>query len=306
MSDAAAGGSVRVADSSADVLSAGLRRQLDCLSLLSRRHLATRGQGDRRSPRRGQSLQLVDYRPYVAGDDPRQVDWNAYGRSGELFLRLYEDERTLTVHLLLDVSDSMDWGVPNKRAAALRLASALAYVALSSYDRLQIAYLGDRVVGQAGPYFGLPRRASALAALAKAPTARRTDLLASVGAYADRIREPAVLILITDLLSPTAEDGLRRLATGRHETVVLQLLAPQELDPEPAEDVQLVDRETGQSIDVNLDLATIARYRERLEQWLDRIAVLCRERNTRYARFSSADDLEREVIRALRRQGILQ
>lgn len=306
MSENPAGGSARVAESTADVLSAGLRRQLEGLTLLSRRRLATRGQGDRRSPMRGHSLQLVDYRPYVPGDDPRQVDWNAYGRSGELFLRLYEDERTLTVHLLVDVSDSMDWGLPNKRSAALRLASALAYVALSSYDGLRIAYLGDRVVGQDGPYWGQPRRASALAALAQAPTARRTDLLASVGAYADRIREPGVLILITDLLSPTAEAGLRRFASARHEAVVLQLLAPQELDPEPAEDVQLVDRETGQSIDVNLDLATLARYRERLDRWFERLAGLCRERNARYARFSSADDLERDIIRALRLQGILR
>src|SRR4029077_9959684 len=138
--------------------------------LVSRSRIARQGQGDRRSPLRGHSLQLVDYRPYVAGDDPRHGDWNAYARSGELFLRLYEDERTLTVHLLVDVSDSMDWGTPNKKQAALRLAGALAYVALSSFDRLQIVFLGDRVVGQAGPFWGQPHRAPALEALAQAPS----------------------------------------------------------------------------------------------------------------------------------------
>jgi uncharacterized protein (DUF58 family) len=278
---------------------------LEALRLVSRRRIATQGGGDRRSPLRGNSLQLVDYRPYVPGDDLRQVDWNTYGRSGELFLRLYEDERTLTVHLLIDVSDSMDWGTPNKRQASLHLASALTYLALSSYDRVHIAYLGDRVVGQAGPFWGQPQRASALAALAQAPTARQTDLATSVGTYVDRIRQPGILILITDLLSPTTEAGLRRFASARHETIVLQVLAPEELNPEPAEDVRLVDRETGRSIDVNLDLATIARYRERLEAWLERMVAMCRERNARYARFSSADDLERDVMRALRSKGVL-
>src|SRR5260370_5737850 len=111
----------------------GFLRQLEVSPLHSRRRQAFLGQGDRRSPLRGNSLQLVDYRPYVPGDDLRQVDWNVYSRSGELFVRLYEDERTLTVHLLVDVSRSMDWGVPNKRQTALRLASILAYIALSSY-----------------------------------------------------------------------------------------------------------------------------------------------------------------------------
>src|SRR5579859_3313253 len=278
MSDTPDGASARVATSAAAVLPAGLRHQLEGLTLVSRSRLGRQGQGDRRSPLRGHSLQLVDHRAYVAGDDPRQVDWNAYARSGELFLRLYEDERTMTVHLLIDVSDSMDWGTPNKKQAALRLASALAYVALSSYDRLQIAFLSDRVVGQAGPFWGQAQRASALEALARAPSSSRTDLQASIAAYVDRIRQPGILILLTDLLSRTAEAGLRRFANARHEAVVLHILAPQELDPEQAEDVRLVDRETGQSIDVNLDRATLARYRERLGAWLEGLAILCRER----------------------------
>ena len=299
-------GAAPLADLTSRILPADLRRQLEGLSLGSRRRLATQGQGDRRSPLRGNSLQLVDYRPYAPGDDPRQVDWKAFGRSGELFVRLYEDERTLTVHLLVDVSDSMDWGTPNKRQAALGLASALAFVALSSYDRLQIAFLGDRIVGRAGPFWGPPKRAAALAALAGAPTARQTDLATSVASYVDRIRQPGILLLITDLLSPTAEAALRRFASARHETIVLQILAPQELEPEPAEDVQIVDRETGQTIDVNLDRATIARYQERLRAWLESLALLCRERNARFVRFSSADDLSHDMTRALRLHGILR
>jgi uncharacterized protein (DUF58 family) len=281
-------------------------RQLEGLSLRSRRRQAYLGQGDRRSPLRGNSLQLVDYREYVPGDDLRQVDWNVYSRSGELFVRLYEDERTLTVHLLVDVSRSMDWGTPNKRLAALRLASALAYVALSGYDRLQFGFLADRVVAQAGPYWGPQQRAVALGALAAAPSARETDLAASVAAYIERLRQPGLLVLITDLLSPTAEDALRRLASVRHEAIVLHLLAPEELDPEPAEDLTLVDYETGRTIDVNLDLATLARYRERLAEWTDRLARLCQERGARYLRLNSADDLESGAIRALRLNGIVE
>lgn len=254
---------------------------------------------------RGNSLQYVDFRPYVPGDDLRQVDWHAYGRSGELFVRLYEDEQILPVHLLIDVSRSMDFGIPNKRQKALQLAGALSYVALCGYDRLQIGFLADRTVAMAGPFWGQHQWGAVSDALATAPSSTQTDFAASVGGYVDRLKQPGLLIFFTDLLSPTAEAGLRRLATAKHEAVVVQLLAPQELDPEPAEDVQLIDRETGQSIEVNLDLGTLAEYRRRLAEWTDRLARLCHERNARYLRLSSGDDLERETIRALRAQGVL-
>lgn len=286
-------------------LEPSLLRRLEKLTLVSRRRLARQGQGDRRSPMRGNSLQYVDFRPYVPGDDPRQVDWHAYGRSGELFVRLYEDEQILPVHLLIDVSRSMDFGIPNKRQKALQLAGALSYVALCGYDRLQIGFLADRTVAVAGPFWGQHQWGAVSDALATAPSSTQTEFAASVGGYVDRLKQPGLLIFFTDLLSPTAEAGLRRLATAKHEAVVVQFLAPQELDPEPAEDVQLIDRETGQSIEVNLDLGTLAEYRRRLAEWTDRLARLCHERNARYLRLSSGDDLERETIRALRAQGVL-
>jgi uncharacterized protein (DUF58 family) len=248
----------------------------------------------------------VDFRAYAPGDDLRQVDWNVFGRSGELFVRLYEDERALSVHLLIDVSQSMDWGEPNKRKVALKLASALSYIALSGIDRVHVGFLGERIVGLAGPFWGQHQRAAALAALAAAPTARQTDFGACLAPYVDRLRAPGLLILISDLLSPTAEDGLRRLAGARNEAAVLHLLSPQELDPEPGEDIQLVDRESGQTVDVSLDLDTIARYRERLTAWSDGLGRLCRERNARYVRLSTGDDVERDVMGTLRAQGIVQ
>lgn len=305
-------GSAENGDEGAVFLEPRLSRLLDRLTLTTRGRLAMHGQGDRRSPARGNSLQLVDFRPYTPGDDLRQIDWNVYGRSGDLFVRLYEDERVLTVHLLIDVSRSMDWGRPGKRAAALRLAAALGYIALNSSDRVVVGFLGDSVIGRAGPFWGPHQRAALFAALTNAPRATTTDFAASIGGYVDRVRTqpgggPSLLVFISDLLSPTAEAGLRRLANGpRHECVVLQILAPDELDPEPSEDVQLIDRETGQTVELHLDLATLARYRRRLTEWTEGTASLCRERSARYLRISSDDDFEGSILRALRSGGIVR
>src|SRR6478735_5407945 len=87
-------------------------RKLERLSLISRKLKAGRLKGERRSPKRGQSVEFADYRTYAHGDDLRRVDWNAYARMERLFIKLYQEEEDLTVHVLLDASRSMDWGDP--------------------------------------------------------------------------------------------------------------------------------------------------------------------------------------------------
>src|SRR5687768_16190747 len=88
-------------------------RKLERLSLISRKLKAGRLKGERRSIKRGQSVEFADYRNYTPGDDLRRLDWNAYARMERLFIKLYQEEEDLTVHILIDASKSMDWGDPN-------------------------------------------------------------------------------------------------------------------------------------------------------------------------------------------------
>src|SRR3954468_7508112 len=88
-------------------------RKLERLSLVSRKIKAGQLKGERRSLKRGQSVEFADYRNYTHGDDLRRVDWNAYARMERLFIKLYQEEEDLTVHVLVDASKSMDWGDPN-------------------------------------------------------------------------------------------------------------------------------------------------------------------------------------------------
>src|SRR5258708_27838519 len=118
------------------LLDGAFARRLERLQLISRKRLVGQGQGDRRSLRKGSSLEFADYRHYVEGDDPARVDWNIYSRTDTLFVRLYEEEEVLNVHLLVDASRSMDWGEPSKLRYARRVAAALGYVALNASNRL--------------------------------------------------------------------------------------------------------------------------------------------------------------------------
>src|SRR5436305_3107263 len=144
-------------------LDGAFARRLERLTLISRKRLIGQGQGDRRSLRKGSSLEFADYRHYVEGDDPARVDWNIYSRTDTLFVRLYEEEEVLNVHLVLDASRSMDWGEPSKLRYARRLAAALGYVALNAANRLFIwplsatssSYAPAWAPGRAGPMLSL-------------------------------------------------------------------------------------------------------------------------------------------------------
>src|ERR671933_96795 len=138
-----------------------LARRLERLSLVSRKRLIGQGQGDRRSLRKGSSLEFADYRHYVEGDDPARVDWNIYSRTDTLFVRLYEEEEVLNVHLLVDASRSMDWGDPPKLRYARRLAAALGYVALNASNRLFVWPLSASASSY-GPAWGRGRAGAML------------------------------------------------------------------------------------------------------------------------------------------------
>jgi uncharacterized protein (DUF58 family) len=118
--------------------------QLERLSLLSRRAFRGSVKGERRSPRRGHSVEFADYRAYGHGDDLRYVDWNVYGRLERLHVKLFVDEEDLCLHLLVDASASMRFGTPSKLVYAVRTAAALGFVGLVNHERVGVGILRQR------------------------------------------------------------------------------------------------------------------------------------------------------------------
>lgn len=125
------------------LISPALAAKLDRLDILSRKILAGRLPGERRSKRRGRSVEFDDFREYSAGDDLRHIDWNVYARLDRLFIKLFREEEDLALHIILDASPSMDAGVPSKLVFTHRLAMALAYIGLVNHNRVSIALFGS-------------------------------------------------------------------------------------------------------------------------------------------------------------------
>ena len=206
-------------------------RRLEQLELASRRMTAGRMKGERRSVRRGQSVEFADYRNYAVGDDLRQLDWNAYARLEKLFVKLFVEEEDVTVHLLVDASRSMDYGEPNKLDAARRAAAALGYLGLASMDRVSVAFLGDGAATGMRPMRGKRRALELFKFLSEPRPERLTGLASAARAYAGRIRGRGPMLLISDLMDPGYLDALRDLAGTRCQLSVLHMLAPDELEP---------------------------------------------------------------------------
>ncbi|HYY87223.1 MAG TPA: DUF58 domain-containing protein [Chloroflexota bacterium] len=280
--------------------------RLDRLALVSRRRLIGFGKGDRRSVRRGTSLEFIDYRAYASGDDPRQVDWNVYGRSGSLFVKLFEEEEVLTVHLLLDTSASMDWGSGNKLLFARRLAAALGYISLVGATRLHVISLADDMERSFGPAWGRRQMSGLLTFLDAAEGRGETDLDRALRSYALRAREPGLAILISDLLTPKFELGIRRLLDRHFELVVLQVLAPEEAEPPMSGDLTLIDRESGTEVPITLNQEAVERYRRRFAEWSSGIERFCGRHQVVFQRLLSDERLEHVLFDTLRRRGVLR
>src|SRR3954471_4760057 len=114
-----------------DLFDEEFQRKLDYLALVSRRVFAGRLRAERRTKKTGSGIEFADHREYTAGDDFRYLDWNVYGRTGKLLLRLFEEEEDLSIYILLDCSRSMLFGEPPKFDHARKLAAAMAYVGLA-------------------------------------------------------------------------------------------------------------------------------------------------------------------------------
>src|SRR5215218_5929294 len=171
--------------------------RLDQLDLVSRKLLAGKMKGERRSKRRGQSVEFADYRNYVIGDDLRFIDWNIYARLDRLFLKLFLEEEDLAVYVLADVSKSCDYGNPNKALYIKKVAAAIAYIALVNYNRVNVVAMADGIVAETGPMGR--RRVSQMIDFVTKLEPTGTSYFAEAGKrFALANRQKGVLIVLSD------------------------------------------------------------------------------------------------------------
>ncbi len=283
-------------------------KKLEALSLASRRILAGQTKGERRSHKRGSSIEFADFREYALGDDLRYVDWKAYGRLEKLFLKLFVEEEDLSIHLLVDTSQSMNFGSPLTKADyARRLAAALGYVALSEYDRVLLASLGEGLGERLPPLRGKPGIFPFFNYLeTKLPTGGGTRLGEALSQYANRAKGGGIAVVISDFFDETHVKGIQALLSRRFQVVLLHVLDPEELAPTLTGDLRLLDSETGAAREVSLSPALLAQYNASLKQFCDGLQAMANRYGMDYVRSSTAMPFEDVVLKSLRGGGLVR
>jgi uncharacterized protein (DUF58 family) len=299
-------------------------RKLERLAILSRQAIAGQVQGERRSPKRGHSVEFADFRPYAPGDDFRRIDWNAYARLERFFLKLFVEEEDLTVHILVDASRSMDWGHPNKLWYAVRMAAALGYIALAGLDRVTVTALGAAGGTNGGMDFLSPRRGkqqafSLFQFLSALQANGALELGMALVRYGNRSIRPGPLLLLSDLFdivpqgperprvhSGDVREGLNALAARGFEVTVLHILAPDEVDPELAGDLKLRDVESGAEVEITADYDLLNRYRDGLAEWRGELRQFCKARGIHYVSVDTSVPFDELLFALLPRHGVLK
>lgn len=284
------------------LLDSGDVRRLQRLSLRTLAALSAALIGQREGRARGAvGVEFAEHRRYVPGDDLRRIDWNAYGRVGELLVKTSPVETRARLVVMLDASASMDGGEPNKLQYGRRLAALLGAIALLRSDSVQAQMLSD----------GRARGASTLDApgmlrvladeLQRLPAGTETRLGAAVADARTQGGGGDLVVLISDALVPDddLQAALRELARAGRFATLLHVLDAADAEAGALGGVRLRDRETGQILTTQITEGVSARYARHYAQFLERVAGLCRAAGVTYVQMpTDADPLELLLARA--------
>ncbi len=294
-----------------DLIGNELMARIGQLDLVSRKIFSGKIQGERRSKRRGQSVEFADFRQYVHGDDLRFIDWNIFGRLDRLFLKIFLEEEDLSLVVAVDASASMDWGDPSKFVFAQRLAMALGYIGLVNHNRVTLAAFG----GQGG-----------LQVLKNLRGRRKTAemgrwLLDLKPGGADTFEESmkslalgrqgrGVMVVLSDfLLKGGYEKGLRYVAGRGFDLWCMQTLAPQEIDPAAhglAGDWRLTDLEDRDETEVTASPGLIEQYRANLGAWCANLRDFAVRRSIMHMVVDTSTEVDELLLEYMRRRGLLR
>ncbi|MFW5744003.1 MAG: DUF58 domain-containing protein [Spirochaetota bacterium] len=277
-------------------------RKLEQLSLLARKIRSGVSRGENISINRGASLEFSDYRLYQPGDDFRYLDWNIYSRLNRLFVKVFTAEENLTVHILLDTSRSMAFGEPTKLWYAGRLAAALGYLAVNNLDRVGVSAFAEGIEHSLQPVRQTSHVFSIFDYIASLKPSGRTDFNRTLRDYSLRTKRPGLAILVTDLLDPGGYmEGLRALLYRRFDIMLIQVMAEDELDPRLKGPFRLVDGETDDETELNVEPETVDEYKRRLGIFFGEIEEFCLSHDIEYLRTTNRIPFEDVVFSYLRR-----
>jgi uncharacterized protein (DUF58 family) len=287
-----------------DLLPAARAARLERVSLRTRRPIAGALVGQHGSPRRGSSLDFADHRQYTDGDDFRRIDQNLLARLDQLVIKLFDADDDLTVHVLLDDSASMSIG--GKLRQAQELIAAIGFVTVRRRDTVVLHTLHGAPIRCAGSN-AMPML---LAALENTHPRGTTDLVGAVDRFMGA-KGPGLMLIVSDFLTADWEQALRVLPSnrrdqGRQQGVAIHVMHPDEIEPPLSGDLELVDIETGDTLNVSLNPSSLKDLRAHINSWMTEVKTQCRRLGFDHSVLLATEDLDTHLDRQWREMELLR
>ena len=247
-------------------------KELDRFSFMVRKRVSTAYSGSRRSILKGRGMEPVSYREYTQGDDFKTIDWKVYGRTEKLYVKEFEEEKSLTTHILLDTSKSMDFR--NKFEYAAMMALGFAYLVTKDNEKFAVATFGEEI-NITKPKRGRKYLSLTIDLLNSTRLIGKTRFDYCMEKYANVIRSRSLVFIISDFMADieAVRNSIFRLEDN--ELVLIQVLDPLEKNLDLGGEAKLIDLETDAKMDIYTSPRLRAEYQNRLNDHIAKIKETC-------------------------------
>ncbi len=281
--------------------------KLEQLELISKKIFVGRMKGERKSKRRGSSVEFADHRNYSIGDDLRHIDWNVYGRLDKLFLKLFLEEEDLHVYTMLDTSLSMDFGDPTKLHYGKQVAAALAFIGLVNHDRVILDTFSTALTAGLSGIRGRSQMWRVVQHLDQIQATGSSNITAAAKAFAIKHTGKGLVMVISDFMDKHGyEDALRYLLARNLDIYVIQVLSREEVEPELVGDLRLVDAEDEDEAEISVSAPLLKRYKETLNAFVGGLKDWCTKRGITYILTTNQNPFDKLVLNYLRERGLVR
>ena len=261
--------------------------------------------GLHRSPYHGLSHEFAEHRPYIAGDEFRRVDWRVYGRTDRLFVKEFDEETNLTLHLLFDVSGSLAFAPENvsKIDFGRYLLAALAYLAIRQNDRVGLVCFDEGVKERVATRGGQRHLYSILAALGRVEASGQTSIAPAILSEASQWKRRGLAILVSDLYddSNAVVDAVARIRRVGHDVIVFHLLDRAERLLDQRGTYEFHDLETGEKLIADTDQIRKA-YVKRVKEKSTYFQHEFERTGAEYVELDTSEPLDKALAVFLRRR----
>lgn len=256
--------------------------------------------GLHKSPYHGFSVEFSEHRPYMQGDDLRNVDWKVYGKTEKYFIKQYEEETNLKCYLILDTSKSMEFKSGNnisKINYATTLAAALSYLMIKQQDAVGLALYSEKIDKILQPKASRAYLQEIFKNLASASAGEKTNTAASLSEIAEKIKRRGLVIIISDFFDEidTVIKSIKKFSYKKNEVIVFQILDPLERSFAFGKDAIFKDLETAEELTTQPFQIQQA-YKEAMNEFTGKIKRECLNSNFDYNLIETSNPFDKALL----------